>query len=59
MSFARTVPALPDDVFTEMQQAGVLHHTHGDGAKATSWGTREVDTLGLDGNLLTFVEPRG
>ena len=45
-----------DDVFAEMQAAGVLHHTHGDGAKATAWGTREVDTLDLDGNLLTFVE---
>jgi len=45
-----------DEVFTEMQAADVLHPTHGDGAKATAWGTREVDTLDLDGNLLTFVE---
>ena len=45
-----------DDVFAEMRAAGVLHHTHGDGAKTTAWRTREVDTLDLDGNLLTFVE---
>jgi len=45
-----------DDVFDEMQAAGVLHYTHGAGAKSTDWGTREVDTLDLDGNLLTFVE---
>lgn len=45
-----------DEVFREMQRAGVLHHTHGDRAKDTDWGTREVDTLDLDGNLLTFVE---
>ena len=45
-----------DDVFTEMRQAGVLHYTHGDSPKVTTWGTREVDTLDLDGNLLTFVE---
>jgi catechol 2,3-dioxygenase-like lactoylglutathione lyase family enzyme len=51
--------ASADDVFAEMQRAGVLHHMHGDGAKVTAWGTREVDTLDLDGNLLTFVERLG
>ncbi|VXB31979.1 VOC family protein [Aeromicrobium sp. 9AM] len=45
-----------DEVFTEMQAAGVLHYTHDDAPKDTTWGTREVDTLDLDGNLLTFVE---
>jgi len=45
-----------DDVFNEMQEAGVLHYTHGNRPKVTAWGTREVDTLDLDGNLLTFVE---
>jgi catechol 2,3-dioxygenase-like lactoylglutathione lyase family enzyme len=48
-----------DEVFAEMQAAGVLHHTHGGGPKDTAWGTREVDTLDLDGNLLTFVERLG
>ncbi len=48
-----------DDVFTEMQtgRRPALHPR--DGAKATAWGTREVDTLDLDGNLLTFVERLG
>ena len=45
-----------DEVFREMHEAGVLHYTNGDGAKDTAWGTREVDTLDLDDNLLTFVE---
>jgi catechol 2,3-dioxygenase-like lactoylglutathione lyase family enzyme len=45
-----------DEVFSELQEAGVLHYTHGDRPKDTEWGTREVDALDLDGNLLTFVE---
>lgn len=46
-------------VFKEMRDAGVLHPTHGDGAKVTDWATREVDALDLDGNRLTFVERMG
>lgn len=48
--------ASADDVYREMQAAGVLHPAHGNNAKETDWGTREVDTLDLDGNLITFVE---
>ena len=43
-----------DALFDELEPAGVLHPTMTDGVKTTDFGTREIDTLDRDGNLITF-----
>jgi catechol 2,3-dioxygenase-like lactoylglutathione lyase family enzyme len=47
-----------DALFEEMRDAGVLHEVSLSGVTTTDFGTREFATLDLDGNLLTFFEPR-
>lgn len=48
-----------DEVLAEMRSADVLHPVQRAAPTETTWGTREVDTLDLDGNLLTFVQRLG
>ena len=43
-----------DGLFAELEAADVLHEVSRDGVRRTEWGTRQVDALDLDGNLLTF-----
>jgi catechol 2,3-dioxygenase-like lactoylglutathione lyase family enzyme len=43
-----------DELYAEMQAAGVLHGVSGAGVEETDFGTREFHVLDLDGNLLTF-----
>ncbi|MBZ5737003.1 VOC family protein [Nocardioides mangrovi] len=43
-----------DDLYVEMDAAGVLHGVSGSGPVDTDYGTREFHVLDLDGNLLTF-----
>jgi catechol 2,3-dioxygenase-like lactoylglutathione lyase family enzyme len=44
-----------DGLFSELQEARVLHDASRDGASTTDFGTREFATVDLDGNLLTFL----
>jgi hypothetical protein len=41
-------------LFTEMQEAGVLHPASGNGVHETDYGTREFNVLDRDGNLIGF-----
>jgi catechol 2,3-dioxygenase-like lactoylglutathione lyase family enzyme len=43
-----------DDLYAELEGAGVLHPVSRDGVDDTDYGTREFATLDLDGNLVTF-----
>jgi catechol 2,3-dioxygenase-like lactoylglutathione lyase family enzyme len=43
-----------DELFDELRAADVLHSVSRDGVDDTDFGTREFETLDLDGNLLTF-----
>jgi catechol 2,3-dioxygenase-like lactoylglutathione lyase family enzyme len=43
-----------DELYAEMDAAGVLHGVSGAGPQDTDYGTREFHVLDLDGNLLTF-----
>ena len=47
-----------DDLYLEMDAAGVLHGVSGAGVQATDYGARELHVLDLDGNLLTFYSGR-
>ncbi len=51
----RIAAADVDGLFLELQAAGVLHRVSRAGVQQTDHGTREVNVLDLDGNLLTFV----
>ena len=46
-----------DALHAELAAAGVLHPTDPGHAVDTDHGTREVNALDLDGNLLTFYRP--
>ena len=43
-----------DELYEELDVAGVLHPVSRDGVRDTDFGTREFATLDLDGNLVTF-----
>ena len=43
-----------DELYAEMDAAGVLHGVSGAGPEVTDFGSREFHVLDLDGNLLTF-----
>ena len=43
-----------DALYSELQQAEVLHPTSAGGVSATDFGSREFAALDIDGNLLTF-----
>jgi hypothetical protein len=43
-----------DALFAELEPAGVLHPTSHGSVSTADFGTRELDTLDRDGNLLTF-----
>jgi catechol 2,3-dioxygenase-like lactoylglutathione lyase family enzyme len=43
-----------DELYVEMDAAGVLHGVSGAGAQDTDFGTREFHVGDLDGNLLSF-----
>ena len=45
-----------DDLYAELAAREVLHAVSRDGVTATDFGTRELATLDLDGNLVTFFE---
>ncbi|WP_205473951.1 VOC family protein [Nocardioides sp. SYSU D00038] len=46
--------AAVDELYAELAAAGVLHPTDRGSAVDTSYGTRELAALDLDGNLLEF-----
>lgn len=43
-----------DGLYSELQQADVLHTMSRDGVSTTDFGSREFATVDCDGNLLTF-----
>ena len=43
-----------DELYAEMDAAGVLHGVSGAGPEVTDFGSQEFHVLDLDGNLLTF-----
>jgi hypothetical protein len=43
-----------DALFSELQEADVLHDVSRAGVATTDFGTRKFATLDVDGNLLTF-----
>ena len=45
-----------DPLFDELARADVLHPVSKDGVIDTDHGTREINALDCDGNLLTFFE---
>jgi len=47
-----------DELYVELQAAGVLDPVSKDGANETDFGTREFATLDVDGNLITFFTRR-
>lgn len=44
----------PDGLWAELEPQGVLHPTSRDGVLTTDFGTDDVHTLDLDGNLVSF-----
>ena len=56
MTLRRTIPAMP---VRDLAAAVAFYRVHAvsyDGVDDTDFGTRELATLDLDGNLVTFFE---
>jgi catechol 2,3-dioxygenase-like lactoylglutathione lyase family enzyme len=47
-----------DDLYAELEAAGVLHPVSRGGVTDTDFGTREFSALDADGNLLSFFRRR-